>query len=466
MKKTSRIVSASLALLALFALSGCAEVTVNAAVIDNDSAVFVMEQRISPEGMKELPKQIAAGNFDIEEASEAENTSVPELFGTWTQDNPEGAGAQTLEIGSDTVKVTEADGTLIWLGSYDPPKFPSRVYDWISTPSPASQLKLKDQSLTFSLSNDKLFYVGTDELGQKTAVFFSRDGALTESEDEVSSLKELTSEEQTTEAICEYISNAFAQTLFLTEGTERVESCDEENGYSLTTTFPITYNYSGITAVGDHEISQAERRDLPVRFYVDSVYQDVVFEHDIIGLNNRNAIASAEEWTKVFSSYDVSISFPGEVTGFSNEGTQPTPESVNWNYDLIKTAVTNGDYTLSAAGRADYKVDPVPIILTAVGVLFLLVLVVYFMWKRFSPKVIIIVSYALALFGPFGVALAFVAKHKARNNADGAAKATVAVWVTSAIFIFELLVVFLLLILTPQLVTELLASMGLATSSA
>lgn len=465
MKKTSRIASASLALLALFALSGCAEVTVNAAVIDNDSAVFVMEQRISPEGMKELPKQIAAGNFELDEASEAENTSVPELFGTWTQDNTDGKAPQTLEIGAETVKVTEDDGTLVWLGSYDPPRFPSRVHDWISTPNPGSQLKLKDFTLTFSLSNDQLFYVGTGDLGERTAVFFSRDGELKEPEVEGTAFKDLAPEDQTTEAICEYISAAFGESTFSTEGAERVESCDE-TGYSLTTTFPITYTYSGITAIGDHEVSQAERRDLPVRFYIDSVYQDVVFEHDIIGLNNRNAISSAEEWTKVFSSYDVAISFPGDVTGFSNEGAQPTPQSVSWDYELIKTSVQNGDYTLSAAGRADYKVDPVPILLTGLGVLFLLVLVVYFMWKRFSPKVIIIVSYALAIFGPFGVALAFVAKHKARNNADGAYKATVAIWVTSSIFIFELLVVLLLLILTPQLVTEILAAMGLATSSA
>lgn len=465
MKKTSRIASASLALLALFALSGCAEVTVNAAVIDNDSAVFVMEQRISPEGMKELPKQIAAGNFSLDEASEAENTSVPELFGTWTQDNAEGAGAQTLEVGSDSVKVTDADGELLWLGSYDPPKNPSRVYDWISTPNAASNLKLQDATLTFSLSNDQLLYVGTSDLGEKTAVFFSRAGELKEPEVEGTAFKDLAPEDQTTEAICEYISDAFGESTFSTEGAERVESCDE-TGYSLTTTLPITYTYSGITAIGDHEVSQAERRDLPVRFYIDSVYQDVVFEHDIIGLNNRNAISSAEEWTKVFSSYDVAISFPGDVTGFSNEGAQPTPQSVSWDYELIKTSVQNGDYTLSAAGRADYKVDPVPILLTGLGVLFLLVLVVYFMWKRFSPKIIIIVSYALALFGPFGVALAFVAKHKARNNADGAYKATVAIWVTSSIFIFELLVVLLLLILTPQLVTEILAAMGLATSSA
>lgn len=465
MKKTSRIASASLALLALFALSGCAEVTVNAAVIDNDSAVFVMEQRISPEGMKELPKQIAAGNFALNEASQAENTSVPELFGTWTQENAEGAGVQTLEVGSDTVKVTDADGTLLWLGSYDPPKFPARVYDWISTPNPASKLKLQDGSLTFSLSNDQLFYVGTSDLGEKTAVFFSRDGVIKEPEVQETPFNELAPEDQTTEAICKYISDAFDQSTFSTEGADQVESCDE-TGYSLTTTFPITYTYSGITAVGDHEISQAERRNLPVRFYIDSVYKDVVFEHDILGLNDRRAIASAAEWSKVFSSYDVSISFPGDVTGFSNEGTQPTPQSVSWDYELIKNSVDSGDYTLSAAGRADYKVDPIPILLTGLGVLFLLVLVVYFMWKRFSPKVILIVSYALALFGPFGVALAFVAKHKARNNADGAYKATIAIWVTSSIFIFELLVVLLLFILTPQLVTEILAAMGLATSSA
>ena len=348
MKKTSRIAAVSLAVLALLGLSGCAEVTVNASVIDNDSAVFVMDQRVSPEGMKALPALIASGDFTLTKAVEP------------------------------------------------PPSDPANL---------------------------------------------------------------------TTEELCAYASNAFTETTSAVEGTETSQSCDE-NGFSLVTRFPVTYSSVGVTAVGSHEINAEERRNLPFRFYVDYVYKDVVFEHDIIGLKNQNLLKDSAQWAKVFSKYDVSISFPGDVTDSSNDGVRQTPQSVTWNYDLVKAAVDSRDYTISAAGRADYKVDPIPILVTIGGVLFLLLLLVYFMWKRFSPKVIIAVSYILALLGPFGVALAMMASHKARNNADGAAKAAVAVWATSAIFVFEILVLVLMMILAPDILTEILANLGIANSSA
>lgn len=359
MKKTSRIAAATFAALSLFGLAGCTEITAQATVLDNDNAVFVLEQRLSSEALQGFSALMNNGALEL--------------------------GDVQAEWGSEQ-EPTEA-------------------------PTPPTENSSDAQ------------------------------------------------------ALCDYLTNAPQENELFIQGSEVSETCDEQ-GYRAVITYPVQYDYTGITAIGDNEISSDERRELPFNFSVDAVYDDVVFEHDILGLNNRELIQKSDDWSKLFTDYTLQVSFPGEVTGFSDGATQVDERTVAWDYEAIRASVGAGEYKLSAAGRADYKVDPFPIVMTIVGVLFLLMLLVYFMWKRFPPKTIIVASYCLALLGPFGMALALVAKQKSRNNADGASQAIIAIWVTSAIFIFEVLVIALLIILAPNVVTELLASMGLASSAA
>lgn len=461
MKKTSRMLAAAVAVLALFGLSGCAEVAAKGVVLDDTNAVFSLEQRISVEGMEGLAETIERQKLDKQLIYNDYDEQIPDLTGTWTEANNESPEVQTLLITDRQLNIYEG-GQIRWIGSFDAPEVPVKAYDWRSEFLPSSQLPDSTVgSINFSYNDGQLFYVDQTDLGAPRAVFFSQDRKI-ETPVENAPLMEI---DMSVEELCEYTDEVLAGTYLSMEGVENASECDE-NGYHIISTFPVQYNYTGITTLGGKELDPRDRKALPFKFATDAVYGDVFFEHYVMGLDNRALLYNSSDWPKVFTEYSLEISFPGEISGFSNDGQQLNDNTVVWNYEQVKAAVESGDYSLSAAGRADFKVDPVPILMTIGGVIFLLVLLVYFMWKRFSPKTIVITSYVLAILSPFGLALAIVAKRKSRNHADGGAAATIAVWVTSAVFVFEALVVILLLLLAPQLVQEFFSFLGIGSSAA
>jgi len=489
MGKISRILGATGIFALAIGLSGCATVSVRAQIIDDTNAVVAMQEVITHEGFIEYLEQkqkdiesynsnaIAQGSDD----DEPEEAAAPDLSGIWSEvANDEGfTSAQEIDISGDKITIYQyvngGGRDLFWSGSYDPPKISTLNYAWDSKwnyDDAANFIYKGAEEIKFIWQDGVLSYSQNGSLGATTLVNFEpvvpvvipeEETPEEETENTVELLPELVIP-TTADELCDLFKSESGNLLKLPTGIEAAVECTDVD-YAVTVEYPVTYSYAGVKQIAGVDASKNDIALLPFTLATDAVYGDVVFEHRILGLE-LSQFRTSTAWLEAVTDYNVSVSFPGEITEFSNEGIQDSPNSVYWDYALVKSSVENGDYTLTAAGRADARVDPIPIILTVAGVLFLLLLLVYFMWKRFSARTIAITSFFLAILSPFGFALALVARKKARNNADGAQLAFIALIVSSASLVFQALVVILFLIMAPQLVQELLATLGLVSSTA
>ncbi len=485
MRKISRILGITGIFALAVTLSGCATVSVRAEVLDDTNAVVGVQQVITHEGFLEyleVKKDAIENPLVTPEETEkppAEEVA-PDFTGTWAEIITEGTNPvnQELVIGSDArIYQISPSGAreLFWAGTFTPPNKDALNYSWDSDwlYEEANNFLYKSATVVkFTWNDGVISYTLSGDLGNNTLVRFENIAPPVVAPPVEEAPTEEVPEKETPEFIiptsdeelCELFKTESTTLLKLPKGIESSVECTDVD-YAVTTQFPVTYGYAGVKEIAGVEADKGQVALLPFKLRVDAVYGDVVFEHRIMGLE-LGAFRTSTEWLEAVTDYNVSVSFPGEVTGSSNNGIQDTNTSVYWDYALVKEAVEGGDYVLTAAGRADSRVDPLPILATIGGVLFLLFLLVYFMWKRFSPRTIAITSFFLSPLSPFGFALALVARKKARNNADGARLAFVALIVSSASLVFQTLVVVLFFIMAPQIVTDIFSAMGLVSSSA
>lgn len=484
MRRKAGLKAAVVGLISALTLSGCATVSVSAEVIDDKNAVFAIQKVVSHEGYLSYLNYLNEVNNETPAPPK-----ILDLSGRWVQayiaeDAPEHL---ELKVTSEAVELyrVSADGQeLFWQGTFTPPSTSAATYSWTSAKVDNPIVPTDDFDGTanylFDFNGSVISYISGDAEGIPEPFIFERpaaenpDAPVTADEEVTTENPESDESEVEPESESEGAPGVQLEGEQLCESfTKNVEMLDPsvagvdpnieclEDKFVVTTYYNVQYDYVGITAVNGEGIDSRTRDKLPFKFYVDQAYGDVVFEHRIIGLLGTQ-FPTTESWFEAVEDYTVSVTFPGAVNGFNgeNSGAVSDGHTVTWGYDTVKLAVENGVYVLNAAGDPKGSIDPMPYILTAVGFVFLLSLLLFFSWRRFSASTIATISLFLIPVAPFGVGMAIIAQKKAKRDAAVKRRATISLVINGAVFTFATLVIVLSFVLAPQLVDSVLEIFG------
>lgn len=455
MKKALGFLALTLGVLPL--LSGCATVEAQAQVADDSTAYFALSGSLTTQGYEEYLKALA-GNSSTSSDEEKEATRTTSLEGSWK----ETSGDETITISGTSVVIKDGQGKLLWAGSYIPPKLAVTSYDWkaIMDSSQKDMMSSQESFYVFSYRNGKLIYISKDAYGKSvTHTFTSTTPAAAPTETSTETVP------TTTDGLCQAFKEEVAELLALPDPSIITFQCTDDS-LSASVTYGVTFDAGGITSVNGEAVDNETAKDLPFGIYKDASYGDIMVSHSILGLTSSSSSAfSTDDWVSAVTAYDLSISFPGEISGYSEGGSQTSSTSVSWDYAAVASAVKDGTLTLRAAGEAKPSLNTTPIYMTIGGLLFLMFLFLYFSWKKFPPKVIAVMGMIFVFFSPLGLCLSFVARKKATNNAEGKALFLVGIFANGAILTFEVIMIILLFILTPDLMMSFLSSVGLVSAA-
>lgn len=459
--------AAIVGLIGIISLSGCATVSVQARVIDQTHASFAIQKVVTIDGYKQYLTYEAEQDAKNTEPL-ANESGLLDLDGRWIETTADPKGSHQEIVIGDKTQIFTVQGdtqTLFWQGTYTKQTIPATVQTWksekIDDPTTQSDNAAPAANYLFSYESGEISYNALTDQSQAVAIHFTKVPD--------------TSEEATTPKVATPKPITLSKSELCTSFKKDVAKFDPDVAkikattvectdvdFAVTTIYDVGFGYGGITSLNGKDISSKDRDALSFKFYPDTQYGDIVFETRILGLLDGQ-FPSSQSWLEGISSYKVSVTFPGKISGYNGESSGATDDghTVTWGNDTIRKAVENNVFTLKAAGVASGSADPMPYIISFVGGALLLLILLYFSWKRISPRKIAIISLFLTLVSPFGLGMAIIARKKARNDAEGKKLAFISIGLNSCILVFEVLFVGLAIFLAPQLLTEFWALFGL-----
>lgn len=470
MRTKPRIGAAIVGILSILGLTGCATVSVQAQVFDNTHASFAIQKVVTIDGYKDYLAYEEALNEKPTEPS-VDVGQILDLRGTWINDDAATNNAYNEMVISNDVKIyslNNSEKILTWAGDYTPPQLASSIYSWeskkIDNPTTDTDDHHYFRAFNFNYEAGEISFSVKDDQNHDVLVRMKNTtvpAVETPVEQPIEQPTVPAKNTLTNDQLCESFKNDVKKRDTVYAGVEPEVECTDVD-FAVTTLYNVEFDIGGITKINGESINSQTRDKLIFKFYPDPQYGDVVFETRIIGLYDGE-FPTAQRWLESITDYKVSVTFPGEISGYNgvNSGAVDDGHTVTWNHETVAAAVENNVFILRAAGMAVTPADPMLYIVSIAGFIFLLSILLYFSWKRISPRKIAITSLILVIVSPFGLGMAIIALKKSRNDVEGGKLAFRSIILNGAVLVFEAIFITLTLLLSPQLIDEFLALFGL-----